>query len=208
MSLTRQNSMAAERARDAVELRGLRIIDEEDVAGGLDGGWVSVPLDDERMTLHVFSPHGGVQLHSETILADDADEERGRGRAEGLCGPLHELGEIEEEDRLHLVFGRGCRQERRRPHEQRGRPVPLELPLDAAEEACVEFRPVWGPDSRIRGAASGGGSPPRRRTPAPRQDANRNAHSARGSSATMPTSGPLLICRVSTQRSSVLRSVT
>src|SRR5712691_1653938 len=76
--------------------------------------------DFERPAAHRLTPDGFVQVTTEWIVAQDADDERSSGVGKGAGRPVDKLSEVEEENGLHLVFrrARGLRPETGAPRQQ------------------------------------------------------------------------------------------
>src|SRR5262249_26216289 len=65
------------------------------------------PPDDHRMAPDRLVRDDLVESRPERILAEHADDERRRRIRKRVRGPSHELAEVEEKNRLDLVFARG-----------------------------------------------------------------------------------------------------
>src|SRR5581483_6057613 len=99
-----QHGFAADFFQNGRESAFFRIADEKDVA--LGEVIVRDDLADEDWPpIHDFGLHGLLKAVAEVVLAHHADDEWGIGIGEGFRGPVHVFGEIEEEERLDLVFG-------------------------------------------------------------------------------------------------------
>src|SRR5579871_2688861 len=115
----REYAAPLEGSQNRRQVRNLRSRDVQDVAVAHFVDAV-ITLDDHRMLFDMLATHDRVEIGAEGILTQDADHERGRSTFVRAARPLHELREIEEEDGLHAILGRGGSpaQGGAHPHEQ------------------------------------------------------------------------------------------
>src|SRR6202030_2201222 len=102
----REDAAALERCQDLIEAPRLAAADEQDVAIA-DLPHAAVALDAQRPPVDRLTPDDFVEPGTKGVFAENSNDERGVRTREGPCGPVHELCEVEEEDRLDLIFGRG-----------------------------------------------------------------------------------------------------
>ena len=60
----------------------------------------------ERTAVHGLAAHDFIERRAERVAAEHADHQRRAPVGECSRGPVDELGEVEEEDRLDLILGR------------------------------------------------------------------------------------------------------
>src|SRR5882762_3766163 len=122
----REDRPVLEARERLLQARPVGPADEQDVAR-LDLVHALVPADLEWVPSQALITHGLVQQTLERIIPQNADDHRRVGVGKGVGRPIDELCEVEEKDRLQLVF-RGPGVLRRQPrareeqHRERERP--------------------------------------------------------------------------------------
>ena len=100
-----ERRVAIQTPENLLQLRSLGITDEQHVASAQLARF-AIALHDEGMALHALAAHRRIELRAEAILTEHAQREGRIRGAERLCGPLDELGEIEQEDGFDLILAR------------------------------------------------------------------------------------------------------
>jgi hypothetical protein len=113
----RKNAAVIQSADDSAELPDLGTVDEQDLAI-LDFIDAAETPNDQGVLRDALTAHGFFQAGPERIVPQDPDHEWLVGCRECLSRPIDKVREIEDEHRLHLIFGgqlrgRGRLQEKR-----------------------------------------------------------------------------------------------
>src|SRR6185312_3970039 len=128
-------AMAFQPRQDWREVRTLRATDEQNLAVGqlLDA---LGPVYDQRVALHHLATNDLIERRTEGVAAEHAYDNRRARVGERLGRPIHELCEVEQEDRFDL------RGRRSAEHSAGGAPATAQQPR------CPDYPQAPGPDAQ------------------------------------------------------------
>ncbi len=100
-------ALSSARIANCPDALALRRTDEKDLAAACLMDFGNSKGNQEHSGLDGLSLHRMLQRVTEGILTEDANIDGIGGASKRLCRPFDELGEVEKEGRLHLVFIEG-----------------------------------------------------------------------------------------------------